>query len=121
MGCMEALEILGVDVNEGMDRVMGDKELYEMMLGMFVEMIEESPLEPADFDNGDRDELIKQVHVLKGTTGNLSIVPLFEGYSKALGLLRDGKTKDAKTVYEKMLPVQRKIIDYIRQHGNSAQ
>lgn len=42
----EELEKLGVDVDEGLDRVMGDESLYEMMLGMFLEAVEESSIEP---------------------------------------------------------------------------
>lgn len=119
MGCVNALEALGVNVKEGLDRVMGDEDLYEMMLGMFVEMIEESPIQPGDFEQENYDELTKQIHTLKGTTGNLSIDPLFDGYKKTLELLRAEKPLEAKAAFEEIQPMQAKILDCIRQNGNA--
>lgn len=111
------LKALGVNINEGLDRVMGDEDLYGMMLGMFVDMIEnDAPINLNEFDNSDYTELIERVHTLKGTTGNLSIIPLFEGYTKTLELLRDERPQEAKAAYEEMLSVQGEIIDCIKQH-----
>ena len=44
MSLLEELKGFGVNVNEGLDRVMGDNSLYEMMLGMFVDAIETTPI-----------------------------------------------------------------------------
>lgn len=115
MKSAESLKALGVNVEEGLDRVMGDEELYGMMLGMFIDMINDANIKLEDFDGSNLDDLIKNVHTLKGTTGNLSLTPLFEGYKETLGLLRDNKPKEAKAVYEKMLSVQSDIIDCIKQ------
>ena len=67
-------------------------------------------------DYADYDALIKHVHTLKGTTGNLSITPLFEKYNEILGLLRDGNPAPAKAIMAKLLPVQEKIVDCIVKH-----
>ena len=117
MGFFEELEALGVDVEEGLDRVMGDADLYKMMLGIFVDTVHEDPLRMADFsgENG-FEQLEHQVHTLKGTAGNLSISRLFEGYTEALGHLRNGKHAEAKAVLEKLLPEQEKIIACIERH-----
>ncbi len=116
MGYREELEELGVNVAEGIDRVVGDESLYEMMLGMFVDTVNESHIAPDDFDKNDRDELIRHVHILKGMTGNLSLTPLYEGYMEMLGLLRSEKPAEAKAVMEKILPIQQKIIECIEKH-----
>lgn len=116
MGYMEELESLGVNVTEGKDRVMGDEALYEMMLGMFVDTVNGSPVTLEEFDKADREELIGKVHTLKGLTGNLSLTPLYEGYLEALGLLRADKPKEAKAVTERLLPIQEKIIDCIQKN-----
>ena len=110
------LENLGVNVAEGIDRVMGDEDFYETMLGIFVDSVNESKISLEDFEKDDLEGLIGQVHMMKGMTGNLSITPLFEGYMKALGLLRDNKPKEAKEEMEKVLPVQQKIIECIEGH-----
>jgi hypothetical protein len=53
--------------------------------------------------------------MLKGVTGNLSITPLFMGYQKMLGLLRDGCAEAAKMEFERILPTQAQILDCIKQ------
>ena len=114
MSLLEELKGLGVNVDEGLDRVMGDNSLYEMMLGMFVDAVGTTPISPEEFSGSDLDELIRKVHTLKGTTGNLSLTPLFDAYMKTLELLRGGKSAEAKAVFEQMLPVQEKIISCIK-------
>lgn len=115
MNLMENLRALGVNVDEGMDRVMGDASLYEMMLGMFVGSVRDNPISAGDFDGADLEELIKRVHTLKGMTGNLSLTPLFNGYNQALVLLRAGDAAGAKAEFERLLPVQGQILDCIGQ------
>ena len=119
MNLMESLKSLGVDVNEGLDRVMGDESLYEMMLGMFLDSVRDNPVSLEDFDGAGLDDLIKRIHTLKGVTGNLAITPLFNGYNQALVLLREGKAAEAKAEFKKVLPVQAQIVDCINQHKNA--
>lgn len=110
---IDELRSMGLEVDEGLDRVMGDEPLYEMMLGMFADSVQGSPIHPEDFDRGDLDGLTKQVHTLKGTAGNLGLTLLFEGYNQALTLLRAGKAKEAKAEYVKLLPVQTDVVSCI--------
>ena len=110
------LESLDVNVKEGLGRVMDDEDLYAMMLDMFVTAIDTTPIQPEEFDGSTLDELIGKVHTLKGTTGNLSIQPLFTRYTQSLSLLREGKPGEAKAVYLELLPYQEKILDCIRRH-----
>ena len=114
MSLTESLKNLGVNVDEGLDRVMGDTSLYEMMLGMFLDLVRDNPISLEDFDGADLDTLIKRVHTLKGTAGNLSITPLFNGYNQSLILLREGQADKAKAEFARLLPVQTEIIDCIK-------
>ena len=116
MSMIDELKGMGLDIDEGLDRVLGDESLYEMMLGMFVDSVRDNPVQAEDFDKGDLDELIKQVHTLKGVTGNLALTPLYDGYNQALTLLRAGKPKEAKAEYEKLAPVQTNILDCIKRN-----
>lgn len=114
MNFLAELENLGVDVKEGLDRVMGDESLYEMMFGMFVTTLEANPIREEEFDAEPLDELIGKVHTLKGTTGNLSITPLFVRYERTLTLLRENQPAKAKAAFQELLPVQNEILDCIR-------
>jgi len=116
MNLIDELKGLGASVDEALDRVMGDEDLYVMMLGMFLSSVAENPISSEDFDAGDLDGLIKRVHTLKGVTGNLGLTPLFNSYTESLGLLRAGDGKAAKAVYDKLLPVQTAVIDCIQRH-----
>ena len=116
MSMIDELKGLGVDVNEGLDRVMGDTSLYEMMLGMFIGSVNDTSITPADFEESDLDPLIKKIHMLKGVTGNLAITPLFTTYTEVLGLLRNGQAKEARAGYEKLVPVQSAIVDCIKRY-----
>lgn len=112
----EELEKMGVNVTEGVDRVMGDEDLYEMMLGIFVDTVAENRISLQDFEANDLEDLISRVHMMKGMTGNLSLTPLFDGYMDALSLLRDNKPKEARAAMEKILPTQQKIIECIEKN-----
>ena len=114
MSFLQELEGLGIDTQEGLDRVMGDESLYEMMFGMFDSSIQTTPIRLEEFDGAALDGLIGKIHALKGTTGNLSITPLFTRYEKTLTLLRAGRPAEAKAVYQELLPIQEKILDCIR-------
>ena len=112
----EELEKLGVNVEEALERVMDDEPLYEMMLGIFVDTVNETPISLEDFDGNNVENLANQVHMMKGMTGNLSITPLFNAYKEVLELLRANKPKEAEKAMERLLPVQEKIVECIESH-----
>ena len=117
MALIEELKSLGVNTDEGLERVMGDRGLYEMMLGMFVDAVRDNPIDLAEFD-GELEPLVKKVHLLKGITGNLSLSRLFTGYNNALGLLRGRQAGPAREELEQLLPAQQEIIDCIKRYQN---
>ena len=113
---IEELKKLGLNAKEGLERVLGDEELYEMMLGMFLDSARDNPVRVEDFAGEERDELIKRVHTLKGVAGNLAMTPLFEGYTKILEFLRAGQPEQAQGEFERILPLQEEILACIRRH-----
>ena len=116
MQFLEELESLGVNTKEGLDRVLGDESLYEMMLGLFVTSVEGSPIGMEEFDGADRTSLMEKLHALKGTAGNLSLTPLFTHYTTALDMLRNNDPAGARKEYEALLPAQAEIISCIQRH-----
>lgn len=116
MGLLEDLTNLGVNVDEALKRFMGNASLYEKMLGTLPKMIEGSPVSP-DFDSNDYTDVIEKTHALKGTTGNLSITPLYEAYTEIVSLLRSDKPEEAREILVKILPVQEEIIDCIKKYA----
>ncbi|MCD7814557.1 MAG: hypothetical protein LUH20_11040 [Lachnospiraceae bacterium] len=116
MKFLEEMKMLGVDVEEGKERLMGNVALYERMLVKFADMLQKTPVSP-DFKEDDCAKAIQSIHALKGAAGNLSIRPLYEAYTEIVDLLRAGEICRAKEEIRAILPVQEKIVACIRRHG----
>lgn len=94
---------------------MGNASLYERMLGTFVKMMESTKVSP-DFDSTDYADVIEKTHSIKGTSGNLSITPIYEAYSEIVRLLRAEQPEAAREVLKKILPIQDEIIKCIEKY-----
>ncbi|MCD7882795.1 MAG: hypothetical protein LUI87_03670 [Lachnospiraceae bacterium] len=116
MELLEEMKTLGVDVEEGTDRLMGNTALYERMLVKFADMLQETPVSP-DFSEKDCGGALQSIHALKGAAGNLSIRPLYEAYTEIVNLLRAGEVSRARDEIRRILPVQEEIAARIRKYG----
>ncbi len=112
MALLEELKSLGVNVEEGLKRLNGNEKLYTRLFGSFLKTINANMVS-VDFDCT---ETTEKVHTMKGTAGNLSVTPLYEGYSEILALLRSGQPEQAKPIMEKILPIQEEIIKCIERN-----
>lgn len=118
MTLLEELKTLGVDVDDGLKRLNGNEKLYTRLFGSFLKTLNANAV-TADFDCSAYEDVTEKAHTLKGTAGNLSVTPLYEGYTQVLGLLRAGKPEEAKPVLEKILPLQDEIVRCIERHMGS--
>ena len=116
MALLDELKELGSNVDEGLERFMGNAALYERMLHKLPDMIRKTDVGAA-FAGGELKEAEEQAHALKGATGNLSVTPLFEGYTKVVDLLRAGQAEQAKAVYDGIISVQDQVIACIERAG----
>ena len=115
MSLLDELKELGVNVDEGINRLMGNASLYEKMLGTFVNMMDKSTVDP-DFDGDNYGDVIETTHAIKGAAGNLSITPVYDAYTEIVDLLRAGQPEQAREVLKKVLPVQKEIVDCIKKY-----
>lgn len=116
MGLFEDLKALGVDVDGGLKRIGGNEALYKRLLGTFVKSMKGQEISP-DFDTANYEDVKEKAHAIKGTSGNLSITPVFEAYSQIMDLLRAGNPEEAKVLLQKILPVQEEIISCIEKYA----
>lgn len=116
MGLFEELKELGVDVDGGLKRINGNAKLYTRLLNTFVKAIKAQAIQ-VDFDSSDYEDVKEKAHAIKGTSGNMSITPVYEAYSEIMDLLRAGEPDKAKVVLEKVLPVQEQIVSCIEKHA----
>ena len=112
---LTGLAALGCNVADGLDRFGGNEAMYEKFLKKF-------PLVCSDLNvlpmlvKGDIEGAIEKAHTLKGSTGNLSLTPLFVGYTKIVGHLRAQEVDAAYRVLVDILPIQTDIINCIQTH-----
>lgn len=114
---LDELKELGVNVDEGLEHVMGDSALYDAMLWMFINSVQDAAISPEDFDAEDLEGVIKKVLTLKSAAENLELTPLIPGYSNTLELLGRELAEQAREEYERLAPVQTQILDCIKASG----
>lgn len=112
----EALEHAGIDVDEALERTMGNEALLERVLGMFLDDSHFDQLRQA-IDANDQEGAIAAVHSLKGTSGNLSMKPLFELATKQLALLRGGSWDEAAALMPQIETAYRAMIAAVEQRS----
>lgn len=84
---VETLKEYGANVDEGLGRCMGNKELY-------LRLVSSVPAEKSfdvlkeSIESGDLNAAFEAAHALKGITGNLALVPLYEPIVEITELLR---------------------------------
>ena len=115
MSLFEELKDLGVNIDEAVERFMGNEGLYEKMLKKFPDMMNKASVEP-NFDCSECAEVIEKTHAIKGAAGNLSLTPLYEAYTKIVDLLRGNQPEQARIILKEIQPVQTQIIACIEKH-----
>jgi hypothetical protein len=112
MNLLQELNNLGVDTEDALKRFMNNTSLYERMLGKLPKNIGELEVMPY-LETGNYSQALTNAHTIKGVTGNLSVTPLFTGYTNIVALLRQNEPEKAKSVLEEILPIQNQIISCI--------
>jgi HPt (histidine-containing phosphotransfer) domain-containing protein len=79
----------GIDYDGGVQRLMGNEEMYESFLKMFAKDESFAGLEKAMADK-DYDQAFLQAHTLKGVAGNLSMKRLYDYMVPFVDMLRNG-------------------------------
>lgn len=74
---LEKLEDMGAEVEDTLERLMGDEELYMEYLTQFPENQSIIDLRHS-VDAGDCEQAMKDVHTLKGMAMNLGLLPLID-------------------------------------------
>lgn len=115
MTLFEELAENGVDIKDGLNRLMNNEAVYERLLKKLPESLNKQEVLPF-IDSGDIQTAISNAHTIKGVTGNLSIIPLYKAYTEIVNLLRAGNVAEARTLYVTTMKIQEKIIQIIQNH-----
>ena len=93
----EILQSAGIDYDQGVARLLGDDELYAMILSTFPDDRTFAEAEAA-YAARDYPKLFRAAHSLKGVCGNLDITALFTAASELTELVRDNPAPDEARV-----------------------
>lgn len=113
----DELRALGINLDEALERFMGKQSIYDKMLKKLPKAIEQYEV-LEHFITADYEKAVANAHTLKGATGNLSVTPLFEAYTEIVNDLRAGNPQKAQSILESILPVQKKIVEYIEENAD---
>ncbi len=102
----------GVDVNEALERLGGDKALYEDLLAHFKESPRYDDLVKA-LEENDAPKAFQVAHALKGTAGNLSFTRLYEALFPVVEALRAGNAELAKASFTEVEVAYKVLMDAI--------
>ncbi|HBU11741.1 MAG TPA: histidine kinase [Clostridiales bacterium] len=86
----ENLAKAGVDVEDGIARVLGNEELYEKLLGKFLKN-ESLQAAKTEIGRGDLGSARKHLHTLKGLAANLGMERLRAESAEAESALKNGR------------------------------
>ena len=115
MSLIDEINALGADTKDALGRFMGNSELYEKMLKKYPKVVADSPV--LEFsESGDIDAATSNAHALKGVTGNLSLTPLYKGYTEIVELFRGGETDKAIVILKETLEIQKKFLECISKY-----
>lgn len=108
---IDSLKAFGANTDEGLARCMNDEPLYLRMVSMTLEDAGFETLKSA-MEAGDAGAAFGAVHALKGTTGNVSLTPLYEPLCELTEMLRDRKlpVDGAEELLEKILALREKAL-----------
>lgn len=110
---MDKLSAGGIDVQEALDRLMGNEKLLQRLLEKLLSDENFEGLKAA-FAAGDQEKAFACSHTLKGVFGNLSAKALFTLFSRQVELLRAGSLQEARELMQEAEPLYQRLLEAIR-------
>lgn len=113
----------GINVDDALQRFMGNEALLEKMLKKLPETVYPSryggngqDLEVVAFlKSGDTTTALANAHTLKGIMGNLSITGLYQAYTDIVTALREGRPTDAEDILTAISDTQKDLLEFLSQ------
>lgn len=105
---IEKLEKYGADTKSGLERCVNNETLY---LRLVCKCLEDKAFE--ELDEGDGEKVFLAAHSLKGTTGNLSLTPLYTPLCTLTELLRKDKRAEHSALVKQIKEEKEKLLQLI--------
>lgn len=105
---------VGIDCEKGIERCMGNVNLYVRLLSLFLDDANMARARDSLLA-GDYEGVYARLHELKGISGNLGIDRLFELCGILLRILRDKRYEELPANFERLSEVYDTAVDAIRE------
>ncbi len=109
---LDELKEFGVDIDEGLERLMKNEELYIKLIKMATADSNFSKLEKAINEN-DLESAFEAAHSLKGVLGNLSIKPIYDKIYEITELLRKKEQIDYSLMLQEIFDLKDKLCEIV--------
>lgn len=108
----------GINYSDGLERMMGKHELYDRLLLTFSkDKTSESAVE--EMKNENYVKVTDLVHSLKGVSGNLSVVPVYDLCCEIMEHLRKNELENVPHLLERLLRAQNEAAQVIIEASKS--
>jgi len=107
------LKNAGIDCLAGIRRFAGNTALYEKYLKKFVDD-ENLSLAKKAMEEKNYEDVLRYIHTLKGITGNLSMIELFDSCAELVTIVRDKDYNRADEIFDKICLINSNICESIR-------
>jgi HPt (histidine-containing phosphotransfer) domain-containing protein len=105
----------GVDIEGALERMGGSEELYETILGMFLQDENYTALKDA-MEKGDEENALGYAHTIKGMCGNLGFTKLFSYSDDMVETFRKNRDCDVNLLMTQITEEYTKITGIITRY-----
>ncbi len=109
----------GIDVDNALERFMGNEALLDRFLNKFL-ADESYPQLTQAISNHDLAAAITASHSLKGVCGNLSMTQLYDLFTRQVAAFRAGDWETAVTLMDMIIPAFAKVCETIQKGAADA-
>ena len=107
---IDTLKRFGANTDEGLARCMNKEDFYLKMVNMALADQRFTDLEPV-LGQKDYDKAFEICHAIKGTTGNVSLDPLYNAICEMTELLRAKTDTDYSGLYKKIMDLRNEVLN----------
>ena len=110
---MEGLREFGADVDEGLERCMGNEGFYLRMIGLAAQDKQIDKLVSLT-EAGKLEEAFEVAHSLKGMYANLALTPISDPITEITEYLRKGTERDYSVLLDEIIKQKQHLDDLMK-------
>lgn len=114
MPTIESLQKAGVNTTEGLNRCMNNQQFYLKLIDKLLNSPDFESLKTA-IQTNDLDTAFTIAHTLKGSTGNLALIPLYQPLTQITELLRSRTQTDYTPYLAAILQAHQELLQIMNE------